>query len=76
MLAVLATGQPVASDDDTAVVVPAPIPTRLQNLIPVGPDDEPASEITLGDLQRMVDDLLEGPAGAELFGRMRHTSFV
>ena len=76
LLAVLATGQAVASDDDAAVVVPAPIPTRLQNLIPVGLDGEPAAEITLGDLQRMVDDLLDGPAGRELFGRMRNTSFV
>jgi len=76
LLALLATGQPVASDDDATVVVPAPIPSRLQNLIPVGAGGVPADQITLGDLQRMVDELLEGPAGRELFGRMRHTSFA
>ena len=76
LLAVLATGQPVASDDDAAVVDPAPIPTRLRNLIPIGPDGVPADQITLGDLQRMVDELLEGTAGRELFGRMRNTSFA
>ena len=57
-------------------MVPAPIPSRLQNLIPVGAGGVPADQITLGDLQRMVDELLEGPAGRELFGRMRHTSFA
>ncbi len=75
VLAVLATGQPVTSGDDT-VVVPAPVPARLQNLVPLGADGTPADQITLADLQAMVDDLINGPRGREIFGRMRTTAFA
>jgi hypothetical protein len=75
LLALLATGQPVTTGDDT-VVVPAPVPARLQNLVPRGADGTPADQITLADLQGMVDDLINGPRGAEIFGRMRTQAFA
>jgi hypothetical protein len=75
VLAVLATGQPVTNGDDT-VVVPAPVPARLQNLVPRDADGTPADLITLADLQGLVDDLINGPRGAEIFGRMRTQAFA
>jgi hypothetical protein len=75
VLAALATGTPVSGGDDT-VVVPAPVPPELANLVPIGDDGLPDSQITVGSLQRMIDFVLTEQTGREIFGRLRTTSFA